>query len=144
MKTLPPKSSTPTGEQHISPLSVDTEEGTISGEPMSKGLDADSSPTNHTADEVTVSANSFVSIFNVAEAVDVIGGTVSGLQPSKLRVTWGDGTTTTLLPKLQRAHDGADNRFSVIIVPSMENVTRLEFENSIGSSEVYGFGVITV
>jgi len=99
--------------------------------------------TVHTGDQVSVSAQTFETIFDVATPVTVVAGFVNGFAPVDLRATWEDGTTDTIYPRVL-ARDQNGNIYGSIIVPSIEDVTKLEFKNDAGSgSNPYGYNVVT-
>jgi len=103
-------------------------------------------PVNETrGDLVSVAANSFFTIFNVTSPVDVYGGAVYGTMPSRLRITFGTGTTITFGNDndLDRGKTRPGDEFGVQPIFPMESVSKLEVYNDLDQTRDYGFQVYT-
>jgi len=101
--------------------------------------------TTHEAASFTVSSNSYGTIFDLANPVDVVSGTVCGFAPNQFRVTWDDGNTDTIYSQSGLVGtDGGGDIFGVNTVPPIESITKIEFYNGSGSDRDYGYKVLTI
>jgi len=124
--------------------SVNTDEATIGGIEAGAGFEEGQAKTRHEGNVVSVSAGTFHQIFSVSPAVDVIGGSVYGVDASQLRITYGTGTTETIYSQNRaRGSDSSGNVMSIVQVPTIRDVKSLEFYNTDTLSRDYGYRVVT-
>ncbi|TKX86215.1 hypothetical protein EXE43_09605 [Halorubrum sp. SS5] len=134
-----------TPAEEIHGESVKASDGTIGGLEFGRGVDQDSvgSLSDVNGSQVTVSADTFEPIIDKASAVDVISGYVVGTGATVLRVTWDDGSTDVIYTAtFAQGNDNAGNPFTVIIVPTLESVTKVEFKNDLSSSSDFGYKIL--
>jgi hypothetical protein len=124
-------------------LVTDTGELSVGDYPGSIGLDADSSPTEYVGQRVTVAGSSYHTIFSVSTPVDVIGGHVIGSHVRQLRVAWGDGTGTVFSGGVSQGAATDGSYISHAPIPTLTDVSKLEFRNGDGGSVDYGYKVLT-
>lgn len=136
--------SDPVDESHVQ--SQHSRELSVSGWSAGKALNQDnfSNFTEHIGYQVSVSGSSDHEMFSVSEPVDVIVGTVVGNVTRDLTVTWDDGTSDNFYNGTARGRDSDGDGISFNPIPPLEDVTALAFRNASGSSDVYGYKVITV
>ncbi|MUV59825.1 hypothetical protein [Halobacterium sp. CBA1126] len=95
---------------------------------------------------VTVGGGSDETIFDLSNPVDVINGQVLGNAPRRLTATFADGAEETVAVDTSNAYGSDENGdgFAVLSVPPLHNVTKLTFNNGVGTSTEYGWAVQTV
>lgn len=98
----------------------------------------------HAGTDVLVAANTWQTIFDRINPVSVECGTIVGHNVEDVRVTWSDGTTSTIYKNQARGTDNAGNYFSAKAIPRLQSVTALEFFNNAGTSYEYGWDVSVV
>lgn len=100
--------------------------------------------TTRSGDGVTVSGNSFQTIFDQSSVTDVIGGKIVGRAVDQLRVTWGDDSTDDIFGDRNAIGENAnDVEIAVEVVPPIRAIKKLEFRHDLGSDHVYGWRVLT-
>jgi len=116
--------------------------------PLARGIEAGDSVQTFVGDKVPVAADSYHTIFNVSNSVDVISGQVTGRGVVGIRVTFDSGSSKVIggsrfQNAFLKAEDSGGDGISVFPIPFLKDVTKLEFANGQPSTEEYGFFVIT-
>ena len=92
---------------------------------------------------VTVSGNSYHTIFDVASGQSILTGVVSGPLITPLRVTFDGGTIHRLgSQSFNAGQDTNGDDIGSAPVPPLRDVTKLEFKNTSGASQNFGYQVI--
>jgi len=128
--------------EDIDAVSVNTDN--LSADNVVLSQDTISNVTEFRGSNVSVPASTFETIFDVSGTVDVIGGSIMGLRIRELRITFDDGTTAVLYNATIRGEDQAGDEFHVMSVPSIKDVSKLEFKNNDTSTREFGYGVLTI
>lgn len=95
--------------------------------------------------QTTVGGDSWYTIFDLAEAVDILYAVLNGDGASQWRITWDDGTTDTVgTTTIPQGYVGDGAAQSGLMLPPTESVAKLEFINELGGQTDFGFQVATV
>jgi hypothetical protein len=91
------------------------------------------------------SGDSFFTIFNLSNPVDIYGGSVYGANLNKIRVTFGTNNTTTIQGGSGSGAKGiiGGDGITVLTIFPMKSVKKLEAFNESGGQVSYGFQVYT-
>ena len=125
--------------------SVSTQE--LSANNVVIGQETTGDVTIHEGDRVTVSAADRQTIFDVQEAVDVLGGSLIGFRADEITVTWADESTYQLKPGgANMALTESGDRFVAYSIPALKDATKLDFRNQDESEAErdYGWTVWTI
>jgi hypothetical protein len=129
--------------------SVSADDGTIASFGFGRAVNQSQvgQLTVHANDKVSVSADTFQSVFNLGTAAHCLGGIVNGRGLSEqIRITWSDDSTSTLGTdgEFIRGVDANGEDTASLHLPAFEDVKEIEFKNELGASEPFGYWVLTV
>jgi len=127
---------------------IDANTVTNNARPLARGIEAGDSVRTFKGDRVSVAADSYHTIFNVSNSVDVISGQVTGRSVVGIRITFDSGLAKVIGGSVNqnlffKAEDSSGDKISVFPIPFLKDVTKLEFANGQPATEDYGFFVIT-
>lgn len=99
--------------------------------------------TQETGNNVTVNAGATQTVFDTTASgnVGILGGLITGYDPSNVTLTWEDGSTSALAEG-GVSKDNAGNVQSTVMVPPLGPVQKLTFDNGDGAAaRDYGWQV---
>jgi hypothetical protein len=101
--------------------------------------------TPYIGDRIDLASGAFETIFDVADVVNVLGGVIYGPNPRDLEVSWGDSTTDEIWTATSaRGQDSGDNEAMTMWIPPIKDASKLVFQNGSGTTETYGYRVLTI